>query len=78
MSKLPYTGQWVCLHLMVAPDDPLYEREAFSRYIREGCFTLALGQRSSVGLWLRSPQGVSYWNFKHSRIANRVESALLG
>lgn len=78
MTKLPYTGQWVCLHLMVAPQDYLYEKEAFSRYIKEGYFALALGQRSSVGLWTRSPQGLDYWQFKHRRIVNRGESVLLG
>jgi hypothetical protein len=78
MSKLPYAGQWLCLHLMVAPQDYCYEKEAFSRYIREGCFALALGLRSSVGLWLRSPQGASYWQLKHQRIVNRGESVLLG
>lgn len=78
MSKLPYAGQWLCLHLMVAPQDYLYEKETFSRYIREGCFTFALGQRCSVGLWSHSPQGIDYWQLKHRRIANRGESALLG
>lgn len=78
MSKLPYAGQWLCLHLMVAPQDYHYEKEAFSRYIREGGFAFALGMRSSVGLWSHSPQGIDYWQLKHSRIANRVESALLG
>lgn len=78
MSKLPYAGQWLCLHLMVAPQDFCYEKENFSRYIREGCFALALGQRSSVGLWFHSPQGADYWQLKHSRIVNRGESVLLG
>ena len=78
MSKLPYTGQWVCLHLMVAPDDPLYERDAFSRLIREGKFSMAVGRRSSVGLWLQSPQGADYWDRIHNRINNRGEPALLG
>lgn len=78
MSKLPYTGQWLCLHLMVAPQDFLYEKEAFSTYIREGYFALALGQRSSVGLWRQSPQGVDYWQLKHGNIVERGESVLLG
>lgn len=78
MSKLPYAGQWLCLHLMVAPQDICYEKEAFSRYIREGCFVSALDHRGSVGSWSRSPQGLDYWQLKHRRIVNRGESVLLG
>lgn len=78
MSKLPYAGQWLCLHLMVAPQDYCYEKEDFSRYIKEGYFDLALGQRSSVGLWSRSPQGFNYWYLKYRRITNRGEPILLG
>lgn len=78
MTKLPYAGQWVCLHLLNAPNDRFYDAQSFSLYIRKGAFDAALSQKCSVGAWSLSPQGRQHWAQIYRRIANGRETALLG
>lgn len=78
MAKLPYVGQWVCLHLFNAPEDRFYRREKFLEYIKSGYFCGALTQRCCVGMWGLSPQGKDYWARIYNRLSRDEESALLG